>query len=268
MIDMNRLLTQVMSGASGGTSQESGGQHGFGGLRPHAPGSAPMAKPPESESRLLGHAGALGTGALAGGLAGMLLGSKRMREVAGTAIQIGAVAAVGGLAYKAYRNYQQGKPIVPQSISDMLADGPQQPNDASGARNPVIETWIPPHDRSSEVGNLLLRSMVAAAAADGHLDGAEYGRIRQHLLASGLNEEEQFFLSQLIMRPNSVSELAKAAITPELRAEVYAAARLAIEPDSPQEREWLDQLAAALNLEPGLKAHLDAIDGAKQARAA
>jgi uncharacterized membrane protein YebE (DUF533 family) len=37
----------------------------------------------------------LGTGALAAGLAARLFGSKRLRDVSGTALQVGAVAAIG-----------------------------------------------------------------------------------------------------------------------------------------------------------------------------
>ena len=62
--------------------------------------------------------------------------------------------------------------------------------------------------------------------------------------------------------PSTIEELAAASSTPELRTEVYAAGRLAIDPDSPAERDWLDRLAAALILEPSLEAHLDAIGGA------
>ncbi|MGZ8299339.1 MAG: DUF533 domain-containing protein, partial [Rhodoplanes sp.] len=40
-------------------------------------------------------------------------------------------------------------------------------------------------------------------------------------------------------------------------AQVYAAARLAIEPDTPQEREFLHSLAEALKLDPALKREID-----------
>lgn len=276
MIDVNQLLTQVVSGISGLADRQGGNQSPGGQSRPSDDGSPvshgsprlPSAQQMSDQAHgLTGYAGALGTGALAGGLAGVLFGSKRMREVAGTAVQVGAVAAIGGLAYKAYQNYRQGKPIVPQSMTDMLANATQS-RDSVVAQQPAIGAWIPPQDQSADVSKLLLRAMIAAAAADGDLDAAEYDRIRQQLAASGLNTEEQLFLTQLIMRPSTIEELAAEAHTPELSAEVYAAARLAIEPDATAERDWLDRLATALKLEPGLQAHLDAIGGSRQAQAA
>ncbi len=83
-----------------------------------------------------------------------------------------------------------------------------------------------------------------------------------------LNAEEQLFLTHLIMRPSTIEELAAEATTPELGAEVYAAARLAIDPDAAAERDFLDRLAAALKLDSGLRAHLDAIGGSTQSHAA
>lgn len=279
MIDVNQLLNQIMRGISGHTETQ-GGNH-FGASQSAPPDDA--GRTPASDARprwptaqqmadqahgISGYASALGTGALAGGLAGILFGNKRMREVAGSAVQIGAVAAIGGLAYKAYQNYQQGKPIVPQGIADMLASGPTQSRDHVIAQQPAIGAWIPPRDQSAHVSRLLLRAMIAASTADGDLDASEYDRIRQQLRVSSLNAEEQFFLSQLIMRPSTIEDLVVEASTPELGAEIYAAARLAIDPDSQAERDWMDRLAAALALEPGLRAHLDAIGQAGQVRAA
>ncbi|TJV03011.1 MAG: DUF533 domain-containing protein, partial [Mesorhizobium sp.] len=45
----------------------------------------------------------------AGALAAVLLGTGAGRQVAGTAVKLGGLAVVGGLAYKAYQNYKNGK---------------------------------------------------------------------------------------------------------------------------------------------------------------
>jgi len=249
MIDINRVLNQVLT-ATQGTQQ--GTQQGQQGTR-----AAPQAG-------LQGaFGGALGTGALAG-VAGLLLGSKKVRKMAGSAIQVGAVAAVGALAYHAYQNYRQGKPVVPKGVTDMIGQVTGQ--GGQPAPEPKqIEQWVPQQpERSAEVARLLLKTMVAAAASDGHLDGVEYERIRTQLRGSGLGDDEQLFLSQVIMQRSTPAELAAQATTPELKAEVYAAARLAIDADHADEHKWLDQLAAALQLDPVLRTHLDAIGGAER----
>ena len=47
-----------------------------------------------------------------GALTALLLGTGGGRRVAGTALQVGAIAATGGLAYKAFTNWHGGKPLM------------------------------------------------------------------------------------------------------------------------------------------------------------
>lgn len=261
MIDMNQILSKVMGvamGQGGPADTPGSGQLSRQRIFPPPSEQTQPAGSPGTGSGVLGHLGALGIGAAAGGLAGSLLGSKKLREMAGTVLQVGAVAAIGGLAYKAYQNYRQGRPVVPQAIVDLLP-GQTRPSVPSAGPHSAPEAWVPPRESSGETATLILQAMIAAAAADGELDKAEYGRIRERLRTSGFNGEEQLVLSQLMMRPCSIEELAASATTLEQRVEIYAAARLTVDDDTPAEREWLARLAAALQIEPELKAHLDAI---------
>lgn len=275
MIDMNQVLAKVMGStfdqSEQATQQPTERAPQLSRQRiwpvPVENSHATTAGPQQTGGGLLGQLGALGVGAAAGGLAGSLLGSKKIREVAGTVLQVGAVAAVGGLAYNAYRNYKQGKPIVPQSITDLLSPGSHGSNDKNAA-SAEIGNWIPDHQHSGETAALILQAMVAAATVDGQLDKVEYSRIQQHLRTKGFTGEEQLVVSQIIMHPPTIDELAAAAATPEQKIEVYTAARLTIDDDSVGEREWLDKLAIALRIEPGLKAHIDAIGTGQRAVAA
>ena len=106
--------------------------------------------------------------------------------------------------------------------------------------------------------------MVAAAAADGRMDEAERARITAALLQAGIDAEASRWLERELADPATVDELAEPVETPEKAAQVYAAARVAIDPDTMQEREFLRQLAEALDLDPQLMAHIDAAaEGAK-----
>jgi uncharacterized membrane protein YebE (DUF533 family) len=53
--------------------------------------------------------GGFGGGAVAGGILGLLIGSKKMRKMAGGVVGYGGAAAAGAMACKAYQNWQQGK---------------------------------------------------------------------------------------------------------------------------------------------------------------
>ena len=66
---------------------------------------------------------------LAGGVAGGALSgaflSKKGRKHAGTLLKVGGLAAVGGLAWKAYRGYQVSKTLTDAS-EDLTAGGLQE----------------------------------------------------------------------------------------------------------------------------------------------
>ncbi len=100
--------------------------------------------------------------------------------------------------------------------------------------------------------------MIAAASADGIVDATERAAIAGNLKAAGLDAEAAQFLEQEFANPADISTLSAGLTTAEEAAEVYAAARLAIDPDLQEEQDFLSALASSLNLEPGLVAHIDA----------
>jgi uncharacterized membrane protein YebE (DUF533 family) len=115
-----------------------------------------------------------------------------------------------------------------------------------------------PVSQTEDDALLYLRAMVAAAAADGQIDAAERARIAQGMRQAGIDEEATRWLESELAAPADVEELAAGVGTPEKAAQVYTAARLAIDPDSIQERTFLTNLAQALDLDQRLRDQIDA----------
>lgn len=205
------------------------------------------------------HAGGFGGGAAVGTLAGLLLGTGAGRKIAGTAVQVGGLAAIGGLAYVALRNYQQGKPVVQGTIDDVtsllgMGRAPQGYAEAGGTIQDTAE--------------ILLRSMVAAAYADGEMSPDERAMIVGQLETMGLGQAEKSFLDGALAAPVSMKIIAASCTTDEMKAQAYIAAHLGMEVDTAAEAQFLRDFAAALGLEASLVAHLDqAAAEAKAARA-
>jgi uncharacterized membrane protein YebE (DUF533 family) len=115
MIDAKRLLDQFLGAGQEEPNNSTHRSHGDrqGGSRQQVPGG--------DEGIVSGLGRVLDTahgyardnpllaGGLAGGLASILLGSKGGRKLATSALTYGGVAAIGALAYKAYRDYQAGQ---------------------------------------------------------------------------------------------------------------------------------------------------------------
>jgi uncharacterized membrane protein YebE (DUF533 family) len=196
----------------------------------------------------------LATGVAIGGLGALLLGTGGGRSLIGTAATLGGLALVGGLAYKAFQNHQAGK--APAAQPAQIEAAP----DAS----PYGQTGNAQAD--NETAMLVLRSMIAAAACDGVIDNEERSRIVGGLQQAGLDVHAAKFLDDEFARPASIPDLVAAAKTEALKAQVYTAARIAIEPDSMKEKAFLMNLAVALGLDEGLIAQIDAGASAAKAR--
>jgi uncharacterized membrane protein YebE (DUF533 family) len=242
MIDPTKLLDQFLGG---------GGRGGFLDRREERPGPWGGQRGEgggdllsRARDYLGNHGGGVAGGAVAGALTSLLLGSKSGRKMAMNAAQLGAMAVIGGLAYKAYSNYRDGKPLLGGQTAAQIPSS--------------VPTVLPGAPAPNEHAVLLLRSMIAAASSDGALDADERGRIVGQLSHAGLGSEERAWLEAEISRPWSPAEFAAATTTPEMRSELYLAATLAIEADTEAERAYLRYLAATLRLEEPLVAHLEA----------
>lgn len=186
----------------------------------------------------------LGAGAVIGGLAAVLLGTGAGRAVVGSAARMGGLALIGGLAYKALQNYQAGKPILDlQSAAGDVASGsvPQITGGDDNAR-----------------ALRLVRAMIAAASADGTVDDTERAAILGNLKAAGLDDEASAFIDAEFANPADLSALNDGIANPTQAAEVYTAARLAIDPDTQEEKDFLAALANELGLDANLVAHIEA----------
>jgi uncharacterized membrane protein YebE (DUF533 family) len=103
--------------------------------------------------------------------------------------------------------------------------------------------------------------MIGAARADGHVDADEQRRLFAEVERRGLDAEAKAFVFDLLSQPVDMGAITSAVVTPEQGAEVYLASRMAIDPDVPAERAYLDALAARLKLPAALRASLDATAG-------
>ncbi len=105
---------------------------------------------------------------------------------------------------------------------------------------------------------LYIKTMIAAAAADGRVDASEQQKILGGLKQAGIDSEAEQFLADAFNNPASINDIAGAVTSPEEAIQVYTAARIAINPDTAQEKAFMVDLAGALGIDTKLAAHIDA----------
>ena len=182
----------------------------------------------------------------AGVLGALLLGTSAGRRVGGTALQVGGIAAMGGLAFKAFTNWQAGKPLMDRVPGLHGLTAPP----ASGFTS----------EEQSEHGvRTILLAMIATAAADSTVDAGERDRITDELRKSGLETEATGFLDAALANPATPEQVAaRVGGDQKLAAQVYAAASLVADSSNAPARDYLGRLATMLGLSPDLVAHLEA----------
>ncbi len=113
------------------------------------------------------------------------------------------------------------------------------------------------HETRDDMSLAILRAMIAAAKADGHIDAAEQRIIFDRLDALDLDTEAKAFVVDELRKPLDIDAVVASADTQERAVEIYAASVLAIDPDDPAEQAYLAMLASRLKLDPGLRAALE-----------
>ncbi len=181
--------------------------------------------------------GGLAGGAMAGGIVAMIVGNKSARKLAGSAATYGGAALLGGLAYKAYKNWQR----------------------ASQDGSPVSEnSFTSAEIMSPDYQMTLIKAMIACARADGHIDGTEQQQIFDAIDKMELSTDQKALMFDLLRRPISIDELAQGATGMEQKTELYLVSCLVADPAQTADRAHLAALADKLQLPAELAQQLQA----------
>ena len=181
----------------------------------------------------------LGTGAAAGGLLALLVGTKTGRKVLSPAIKLGSLAALSAVGYKVYQDWQQKQGIA-----------------TDGGAGHFIEQLAP--EAADARAMTIVRAMIAAARADGVIDVAEREAITKRLTESNLQDQAAMILIDEMQKPVDFQAIAAAADSPEAAVEIYLASMAVVDTQNEPERLFLDDLAAALDIDAELKSDIEA----------
>ena len=183
-------------------------------------------------------AGRATKGAAAGAALLLLLGTRGGRSLTGSALKLGSLAALGGLAYKTFQDWQTRQTDA---------------NQRGGI--PVGELTGPAAQQRAEH---LLAAMIAAANVDATISDTERQKLMEQLSQVQTGGDAQGYLERALEAPLSIDQLAASVDSPTFAAEMYLAAATVVDAEKPDNRLWLDELASALNVDEQLAADLRA----------
>ncbi|MDX1269660.1 MAG: tellurite resistance TerB family protein, partial [Oceanisphaera sp.] len=114
-----------------------------------------------------------------------------------------------------------------------------------------------PDAQVEQHSNAILRAVIGAAKADGHIDDKERALIDGEIEKLSGDAEMTRWFDQELRKPLDPAEVARAATTPEIGAEMYLASLLVVDDQNYMEKAYLGELARQLRLDPALVQELD-----------
>ncbi|HPF74328.1 MAG: tellurite resistance TerB family protein [Rhodanobacteraceae bacterium] len=186
---------------------------------------------------------------------GLGIGGRRGRRTASrAALGVGLL----GIAMAAYEHYSQQSKATASATGAAPPPVPGAMPAGASAAPPPPPPPAPPADGAQRQADalLMLRAMIAAANADGHIDDSEREAVLGRAHQAGLDADDIAALQRELAAPWPVAAIT-ATTQPAMRERVYLAARLAIDLDHPAEQAFLDQLAQGVNLDPARRNELE-----------
>ena len=185
-------------------------------------------------------------GAAAGSIVALLMSNKSARKFAGTAASYGGSAVLGGLAFKAFKNWQLNN--YDQSAGARWS-ATRNSDSTIGYENYHYGSHVAAPDYELK----LIKAMIAAAKADGHIDAEEQQKIFQSVARINLTSEMKAMVFDMLNHPIAMEEIVAGVHDIGQRSELFLAACLVVDPDIPSVKVHLDLMANALVLPEELK---------------
>jgi len=184
--------------------------------------------------------GLTGTTAAAS-LVGLLMSNKPTRKFASTAATYGGAAVLGGLAFKAYKNWQ--------------LNSYQHKSDKTGYEiaNAGENDQYGQHTVAPDYELKLIKAMICSAKADGHIDSFEQQKIFQAIAKMDLSSEMKATVFDLLNHPIALDDIVRGVHDTGQRSELFLAACLVADTELPSVKLFLDEMANALMLPQDLK---------------
>lgn len=180
---------------------------------------------------------------------------------------LGGTAGLAAMAYKMFQKWQAGSTSASsQSPWGNSNQNTYQYQNQSAGRigsdpfseyNQTQATQRASVEQRNEMGRLILRAMIFAARADGHIDDKEQAMIMSATQQLNYEPNINNLIREYLNEPLNPQTLARNVRTKDQAFDIYRLSAAAIVADHPQEQQYLADLARVLGIDTNTKRQLD-----------
>jgi len=156
--------------------------------------------------------------------------------------QLASIAGVAAIGYKAWTAHQQKE----QERAQWAAQG-GQPQQSGGGWFGGSQQQHAPSDTTSL---LLIKTMIAAAAADNQITQDERANLMQQVERANASPNERAQVEGLLSNPPYIDDILAQVRDQNTAEQVYYAACIGMQGNSPSAGQFLDYVGNKLNLPP------------------
>ena len=244
-------MTGGQGGRSGGFGSATPSQGGFGGLGGLGGGIGDILS---SIANKAGSVAASARDATPGGVGGLMgagaLGAVLGNLLGGNAVKGIALAGASAVAWNFYKKWaaSQAEAGTPDSGAATGSGGSMQFGDPVNALPPA----------NNDVSELVLRSMIYAARADGTIQPEEKERIETVMTTMFPGSDTRAIMEKVSAEALDPATIARSVKSPEQGEDVYRLSCATIDIDHFMERGYLDALAKSLGIDATLQKQIEA----------
>ncbi len=136
-------------------------------------------------------------------------------------------------------------PTPPGQTGGMAPPPPSPPGQAPDMAPPTPASSAP----ESNDALLLIDAMISAAHSDGHIDPEEKDKIIKQLYLVNSDTEGFDYVQKRIDAPLSLEQICSKSTSEAIAKQIYMVSLLAITVDTSEEKQYLEQLSACLELQ-------------------
>ena len=178
-------------------------------------------------------------------------------ELAGTVLALGGTASVGTLAWSFYKKWSRDNARHAPDGAQPAYASPERTlirivQDSPDATEPVANRIGDP-----DVARLLIRALIGACRAGGGLDDRECRRVGDAVKRVNPDPRLSALLDGFLHEPVDMDALASQVRSRDQAQDLYRLSCALVDPERPQEREYLNRLADALDIPDAVKEKIE-----------